>query len=47
MCIRDSVGGGEVAANDQRTIFLLAPLAGLAEDDAAQLFGNIMAWLRS
>ncbi len=42
-----AVGGGEVAANDQRTIFLLAPLAGLAEDDAAQLFGNIMAWLRS
>jgi hypothetical protein len=42
-----AVGGGEVAANDQRTIFLLAPLAGLAEEDGARLFNNIMAWLRS
>lgn len=41
-----AVGGGEVAANDQRTIFLLAPLAGLTEEDGARLFGNIMAWLR-
>ena len=42
-----AVGGGEVAANDQRTIFLLAPLVGLAEEDGARLFNNIMAWLRS
>ena len=41
------VGGGEVAANDQRTIFLLAPLAGLSEANSAQLLNNIMAWLRS
>ena len=42
-----AVGGGEVAANDQRTIFLLAPLAGLPEEDGARLLNNIMAWLRS
>lgn len=42
-----AVGGGEVAANDQRTIFLLAPLAGLPEDDATQLLSNIIAWLRA
>ncbi len=41
------VGGGEVAAGDQRTIFLLAPLAGLSDADSAQLLSNIMAWLRS
>ena len=41
-----AVGGGEVAANDQRMIFLLAPLAGLSEEDGARLFNNIMAWLR-
>ena len=41
------VGGGEVSANDQRTIFLLAPLAGLSEANSAQLLNNIMAWLRS
>lgn len=41
------VGGGEVSTGDQRTIFLLAPLAGLSEADSAQLLSNIMAWLRS
>ena len=41
------VGGGEVATGDQRTIFLLAPLAGLSDADSAQLLSNIMAWLRS
>ncbi|MBP8948633.1 MAG: hypothetical protein KBG73_07305, partial [Candidatus Promineofilum sp.] len=41
------VGGGEVSAGDQRTIFLLAPLTGLSEADSAQLLDNIMAWLRS
>lgn len=41
------VGGGDVATGDQRTIFLLAPLAGLSDADSAQLLSNIMAWLRS
>ena len=40
------VGGGE-AANGQRTILLLAPLAALPEADAAQLLSNIMEWLGS
>ncbi|WP_374688871.1 DUF4350 domain-containing protein [Promineifilum sp.] len=39
--------GGVDADNGQRTIFLLAPLAGLPDEARGQLVANIMAWFEA
>lgn len=39
--------GGADAGNGQRTVFLLAPLAGLPDEARGQLVANIMAWFEA